>query len=424
MRGRRQEDTKKDNSKTIMTTRDIIEETYAALSGNKVRSGLTILGIVIGIGSVIAMISIGQGAQSSIQSRIQSIGSNLVLVMPGAQRGPGYQVSSGRGSARTLTQEDANAITAEIPLVQAVAPELTSRYQVTAKGTNTNTSVVGTVEAYPSVRNVEIDTGTFITSQHVSSLAKVAVLGPTSRDDLFGSSSDPIGSAIRIKGIEFKVIGVTKAKGGSGFGSQDDMIYIPLSSAQRYLAGEDYVSTISVQATDANSMATIQQSITDLLLSRHHISDPTLADFNILNQADIVATASSITQTFTILLAAVAGISLIVGGIGIMNMMLTSVTERTKEIGLRKAIGAKNKDISTQFLVEAVMLTFLGGAIGVLLGISISYGITKLGIIETTVSLSSVLLAFGVSTVIGIVFGYYPARRAAGLNPIDALRYE
>ncbi len=407
-----------------MTTRDIIEETYAALSGNKVRSGLTMLGIIIGIGSVIAMISIGQGAQTTIQSSIQSIGSNLVLVSPGAQRGPGAQVSSGRGAARTLKQEDADAISKEVSQVKAVAPELSGRYQVTAKGTNTNTSVVGTVDAYPIVRNVEIDLGNFITAQSVASIAKVAVLGPTTRDDLFGSGTDPIGQTVRIKNIEFKIIGVTKAKGGSGFGSQDDMIYIPLSSAQRYLAGEAYVTTISVQAVDAASMSGVQQAITDLLLSRHHISDATQADFSTFNQADIVATASSITSTFTILLSAVAGISLIVGGIGIMNMMLTSVTERTKEIGLRKAIGAKNADISMQFLAEAVTLTFLGGAAGIILGVGISYGITYTGLLETSVSLSSILLAFGVSTVIGIVFGYYPARHAASLNPIEALRFE
>ncbi len=407
-----------------MTTKDIIEETYIALSGNKVRSGLTMLGIIIGIGSVIAMISIGQGAQTSIQSRIQSIGSNLVLVMPGAQRGPGSQVSSGRGSARTLKQEDADAITKEITLAKAVAPELSGRYQVTAKGTNTNTSIIGTVETYPVVRNVEIDIGSFITTQHNISLSKVAVLGPTTRDDLFGPGTEPIGQSVRIKNIEFKVIGITKAKGGSGFGSQDDMIYIPITSAQRYLTGDAYVSTISVQAVDAASMSEMQQTITDLLLTRHHISDATQADFNILNQSDIVATASSITSTFTILLAAVAGISLIVGGIGIMNMMLTSVTERTKEIGLRKAIGAKNHDISVQFLAEAVTLTFLGGIIGIILGISISYAITYSGLLETSVSLSSILLAFGVSTVIGIVFGYYPARHAASLNPIEALRFE
>jgi putative ABC transport system permease protein len=274
------------------------------------------------------------------------------------------------------------------------------------------------------VRNVQIDEGSFITEANTRSISKVAVLGPTARDDLFGVGAEAVGQTIRIKNNEFKVVGVTKVKGGSSFGSQDDMIFIPLSTAQRFLAGDVYVTTISVQATDANGMADIQQQITDLLLSRHHISDPTLADFSTLNQSDIIATASSITGTFTILLAAIAGISLVVGGIGIMNMMLTTVTERTREIGLRKAIGAKRADISTQFLVEAVMLTFIGGAIGVLLGWGISFGITYFGILQTKVSLSSVLLAFGVSAGIGIVFGYYPARRAAAMNPIEALRYE
>jgi putative ABC transport system permease protein len=233
-----------------------------------------------------------------------------------------------------------------------------------------------------------------------------------------------VGQTIRIKSIEFKVIGVTTVKGGSGFGSQDDMIFIPISTAQRFLAGDTYVTTISVQAADASTMTDMQTAITTLLLDRHHISDPTAADFSTLNQADIVATASSVTQTFTILLSAVAGISLVVGGIGIMNMMLTTVTERTKEIGLRKAIGAKKNDISMQFLVEAVTLTFLGGVIGVALGWSIAYAMTYFNILQTSVSLTSVLLAFGVSAAIGIVFGYYPARRAASLNPIQALRYE
>lgn len=407
-----------------MTTRDLIEESYIAISANKIRSGLTMLGIIIGISSVIAMVSIGQGAQNSIQSSIQSIGSNLILVMPGAQRGAGVQVSSGRGSAKSLTQEDAEEITKEILLAQAVAPELSGRYQVTSRGKNTNTSIVGTTGSYPEVRNVEIDQGSFITEQNLKSLSKVAVLGPTARDDLFGEGADAIGSVIRIKSIEFKIIGITKAKGGTGFGSQDDMIFIPLTSAQRFLAGDNYVSTISVKASDANYMADIQQQITDLLLSRHKISDPTQADFNVLNQADIVATASSVTGTFTTLLAAVAGISLVVGGIGIMNMMLTAVTERTREIGLRKAVGAKAKDINLQFLTEAVALTFISGLIGIILGWLVSFGVSYFGILQTQVSLSSILLAFGVSTVIGIVFGYYPARRAGGLNPIDALRYE
>jgi len=408
-----------------MKVQDLLQETYTALSANKARSGLTILGIVIGIGSVIAMVSIGQGASGSIQTSIQSIGSNLVLVMPGVQRGAGAgPVSAGRGSAQTLKQEDADAIQKEITLAQAVAPEISRRYQITAKGKNTNTQVVGTVTSYPQVRNVQIDVGSFISEQNVRSLSKVAVLGPTTRDDLFGEGSTPIGQTIRINRVDFKIIGITKAKGGSGFTNQDDMVFVPLSTAQRFLAGDTYVTTISVQAEDPNAMTTIQQEITDLLLQRHNISNPQLADFQVLNQQDIVQTASAVTNTMTILLASIAGISLIVGGIGIMNMMLTTVTERTREIGLRKAIGAKRKDISLQFLSEAVMLTFFGGFVGIVLGWVISLLVTQFAGIATQVSLSSIALAFGVSAAIGIIFGYYPARRAASLNPIEALRYE
>jgi putative ABC transport system permease protein len=407
-----------------MTLRDLASETYAAITVNKVRSSLTILGIVIGIGSVIAMVSIGSGAQASIQSSIQSIGSNLLLVLPGAQRGPGVQVSAGRGSAQSLTTADASAISAQVQGIAALAPEVSRRYQVTALGTNTNTQVVGTTPTYPAVRNISIDTGSFITDANISSLSKVAVLGPTTRDDLFGVGADAIGQSIRINKVDFKVIGTTVPKGGTGFGSQDDMILVPLTTAQRYLAGGDYVSTISIQAVDQGSMTQVQADVTALLLTRHNIADPTQADFSVLNQTDIVATASSVTNTFTLLLAAIAGISLVVGGIGIMNMMLTTVTERTREIGLRKAIGAKRKDISLQFLVEAVVLTLLGGILGIVLGWVIATAVTTFAGISTQVSLFSVLLACGVSAAIGIVFGFYPARRAAGLSPIEALRYE
>lgn len=403
---------------------DLFEETAGALSANKARSALTVLGIVIGIASVIVMVSVGQGAQSSVESSIQSIGSNLLIVMPGAQRGPGTQVSAGRGSAQTLTQEDADAIAAEITSTQAVAPVLSGRYQVTSKGTNTNTSVMGTTAAYTTVRSLAVAEGSFLSEQQVKSKAKVAVLGPTTRDDLFGEDAEAVGQTVRINGIEFKVVGVTQAKGGSGFGSQDDIIYVPLSTAQTYLAGSSYVSSVYVSAESSDVMPDVEQQITDLLMVRHNITDSASADFSIMNQSDIVEAASSVTETFTLLLAAVAGISLIVGGIGIMNMMLTNVTERTKEIGLRKAIGAKRGEISAQFLAEAIALTLIGGFLGIVLGVAVSWGASYLGIYDTTISLSSIALAFGVSAAIGIAFGYYPARRAAGLNPIVALRYE
>ena len=382
------------------------------------------LGIVIGISSVIIMVSIGQGAQNSIQSSIQSIGSNLIMIMPGAQKGPGFQVSSGRGSARTLTQADADAISSSAIFAKAVAPEISGRYQITSKGKNTNTSVLGVTSEYLSVKNIEVNSGSFITDQNLRSLSKVAVLGPTARDDLFEEGVDAVEQTIRIKNIEFKIIGITNKKGGTGFSNQDDMIFIPLTSAQKFLAGDAYLTTINAQAKDEKSMTSLQQEITELLLERHHISDPQLADFSVLNQEDIVAAASSVTSTFTMLLAAVAGISLVVGGIGIMNMMLTTVTERTREIGLRKAIGAKRRDINIQFLTEAVALTFIGGVIGVILGWLVSFLVTYFGVIQAQVSLYSVIIAFSVSTIIGVIFGYYPARRAARLNPIEALRYE
>lgn len=408
-----------------MKLKDIFHETYTALSANKARSGLTILGIVIGIGSVVAMISVGQGASGAIQASIQSIGSNLVLVMPGFQRGAGAgPVSAGRGSAQTLTQRDADAIQKGITLAKAVAPEISRRYQITAKGKNTNTQVVGTVASYPQVRNVKIDAGSFISEQNVRSLSKVAVLGPTARDDLFGTGSTPIGQTIRINRVDFKIIGITNAKGGGGPQNSDNTVFVPLSSAQQFLAGDNYVTTINVEAENQNDMAEVQRQITDLLLLRHNIPNSQLADFQVLNQQDIVQTASQITNTMTMLLASIAGISLLVGGIGIMNMMLTTVTERTREIGLRKAIGAKKKDISIQFLAEAVMLTFLGGFLGILLGWVLSLAVTQFAGIATTVSWFSIALSFGVSAAIGIIFGYYPARRASSLNPIEALRYE
>ncbi|RPI01366.1 MAG: FtsX-like permease family protein [Ignavibacteriae bacterium] len=407
-----------------MKISDILEETYVALLSNKARTSLTILGIVIGIASVIAMVSIGAGAQNTIESSIQSIGSNLITVMPGAQNGPGLQVSSGRGSAKTLTEADAEAILEKVPNVKAVSPELSGRYQVTAKGTNTNTSVIGVIDSYASVRNLEVDEGTFITSQHLRNYSKVAVIGPTVRDDLFGEGASAVGKTIRLKNVQFTIIGVTKPKGGNAFSSSDNSIFIPLQSAQRFLSGDTYVSTIGVQAADSKSMTQVQNDLTVVLLDRHKISDPQSADFSTLNQADILATASSVTDTFTILLGSVAGISLIVGGIGIMNMMLTTVTERTREIGLRKAIGAKAKDINLQFLAEAVTLTFAGGIIGVAFGWLASFGVSYFGILQTKVTIGSILLAFGISAAIGIIFGYYPAQRAAKLNPIEALRYE
>jgi putative ABC transport system permease protein len=406
-----------------MKLSDTLHETYTALSANKVRSGLTILGIVIGIGSVISLTAIGTGAQTSIQSTITSIGSNLLTVRPGAPRGVGQQVNQGRGNAKTLTLADAEGLVG-LSGVKAISPEIQSRYQITAAGMNTNTQILGAVPAYTVAHSTVLAEGAFISEQQLKRGAKVVVLGPTVRNDLFGEGADAIGKKIKINMNEFKVIGITEAKGGTGFSNPDEMAYIPLTTAQRYFTGDQYVSTISVSAESAEIMTQLQADVTASILERHHLTDIADADFQIMNQADIVATASTITSTLTLLLAAIAGISLVVGGIGIMNMMLTTVTERTREIGLRKAIGAKQKDIQVQFLAEAILLTLIGGVIGVALGSGIAFGVTYFNILQTTVSLNSILLAFGVSAAIGIVFGYYPARQAAKLNPIDALRYE
>lgn len=406
-----------------MKISDLLEQTFSSLLANKARSGLTILGIVIGIGSVITMVSIGQGSTSKITSSIESLGSNLLMVMPGFARGVGQQVSGGRGSANTLTLADAEAIKS-LPGVVAVAPQTSSRTQVTAKGNNTNTSVYGVTADYASVRNVTIASGNFITEANNNSKAKVAVLGPTTAEDLFGADIDPIGQTIRFNNMDFKVIGVTVSKGSSGMSDSDDLIYIPLAAAQQYISGGNKVGTISIEGESQGVLDQLEADVTALLMARHKITDETKIDFQIMNQADIAESASMIASTLTMLLASIAGISLLVGGIGIMNMMLTTVTERTREIGLRKAIGAKKGDIAVQFLAEAVTLTFLGGAIGVFLGWVASLALQHFGGVTTVVSWVSIVLAFGVSAAIGIIFGYYPAWRAAKLNPINALRYE
>ena len=405
-----------------MTIKDLLEETRTSITSNGARTGLTVLGIVIGIASVIVMLAIGNGAQSSIASSINALGSNILTITGGGSNRQGG-VNMGRSNQQTLTVEDATAIKEKITLAKEVSPELNSRSQVIAEGNNTNTTIVGVVPEYETAHAITLEEGSFVTEAQYKSTGRVAVLGPTTRDDLFGTSSEAVGKELRIGGTRFTIIGITKSKGGTGFGNLDDRIYIPLTTSQRYISGGEFVSSIAVTTENQSDLTQMQTDITELLLQRHN-KEAITADFSIMNQADLASTAQSITQIFTILLSSVAGISLLVGGIGIMNMMLTNVRERTREIGLRKAIGARKKDISNQFLVESIIITVLGGIIGVILGIVISFGVSSFGILQTQVTVTPVLLAFGVSACIGIIFGYYPAKKASELNAIEALRYE
>jgi len=407
-----------------MSFSDFIFEIYTALTVNKVRSGLTVLGIVIGIGSVIIMVAIGKAAQTSIEQNIQAMGSNLLMVRPGVQRSPGSEVRGASGSAQSLTLSDVESVKKELENIQAVAPEVSvGRKQITALGKNTNTSVTGVTEEYASVRNITVASGSFITADQERSLAKVAFVGPDVAVELFGENSNVVGKKIRIGTVDFSVIGIATVRGSTGFGSSDDFVLIPLSTSQQFFVGDKYLSSLNIKMKSNVDMTASALALTDVLRTAHKLDKKEEADFNVRNQADIVSTASSVTSTFTTLLGAVASISLLVGGIGIMNMMLTTVTERTREIGLRKAIGAKRRDIQIQFLCESIFLTFLGGGLGILLGFIAISLLNTFGI-GATLSLSSVFVAFIVSTVIGILFGYYPAARAARMNPIEALRYE
>ncbi len=407
-----------------MLISDLFSEIHMAIVSNKARTSLTILGIVIGIASVIVMIAIGNGSQKSIQESIQSIGSNLLTIQPGQQKSFGGGARSS-GSSQSLTIEDSDAIEKKIKNIKAIAPISSGNEQLIANGNNMQYSTNGVTSSYSQVNNIEIANGSFISDVHVSKRSKVIVIGPDVKTELFGESENNIiGKKIRIGGLNFTVIGVSKSKGSGGFGNADETVYIPLTTYQQYFSGNKYLSSIGVSINDQEQMDLAEEEITAFLLKKHKIKNVENADFNIRNQADIIEMTSSITGALTILLGAVAGISLVVGGIGIMNMMLTNVTERTREIGLRKSIGANQADIKQQFLFEAIILTFVGGVIGIVLGIIIAYGLNRFGVTSTEVSGFSIVLSFSVSTVIGVVFGYYPARRAAGLNPIEALRYE
>ena len=408
-----------------MDFQELLSSALEALIINKLRTGLATLGIVIGIAAVIALVSIGQASQTAVTAQIQSLGSNLLTVIPGAFR-PG-DIRSASGISTTLTLDDAEAIgtSDNITGVKNVSAEILRRMQVTAGRNNTNTQVTGVLPSYREVRDLELTNGTFISERDISSQAKVAVLGPQVVADLYGEDANPVGETIRINKLSFKVIGVTEPKGASGFSNQDDIVFVPLATAQKRLFGVDYIGSLSIQVEDPELMDSVRDRVGYLLLARHRIQNPENADFTIFSQADILGAAQQITGIFTILLSGIAAISLLVGGIGIMNIMLVTVTERTREIGLRKAMGAKKGAITTQFLIESIILTFVGGVLGMIFGTVISFVITTTLLnLPFSLSLFSVFLATGVSGGIGILFGWYPAKRASNLSPIEALRYE
>jgi putative ABC transport system permease protein len=398
---------------------------FRALARNKMRSFLTALGIIIGVGAVIAMVSIGEGAKRGIESRFASMGANLLVVRPGSQNQRG--VHGGWGSITTLKEDDALAIERECPAVMYVSPSVSARAQTIYGNKNWNTSISGTGARYPEVRNWEVESGAYFDESMVKAGAKVCVLGADVKTNLF-EDEDPIGKVIRIKKIPFKVLGVLKKRGESaGFGSRDDMIAIPYTTAMRRLQGIDYIQSVDVRAVSSDMMSPAQVQIEELLRVRHRIAPGAEDDFNVGNLAEIAETAAESTKMMTVLLGSIASISLLVGGIGIMNIMLVSVTERIREIGLRMAVGARERDILLQFLTEAIVLSLMGGLIGIGFGVGASKLVKKIPMFasfNTVVSMQSVLMAFFFAAAIGIFFGFYPARKASRLDPIEALRYE
>lgn len=395
---------------------------WASLVANKMRSLLTMLGIIIGVAAVIALVSIGYGVRSQIQDSISSLGSNLLMVYPGAPRTPGVRPTA--DSQKTLKLEDYTTISHLQDIDMASPVSAGSSYVVIYTNKNWTTSVNGVNSDFQYINNWTVKSGRFITASQVERRERVAVIGATVATNLFGTE-DPVGKDIRIKNNPYKVIGVLESKGSGSFGNdQDDVIYIPYTTGMERLQGVDYLRMIYIKAKDGVDLDRLQTDVENILRVRHNIKNPELDDFNVRNMATIMATEEETTATMTLFLGAVAAISLVVGGIGIMNIMLVSVTERTREIGVRKALGATYRVIVMQFLIEAVVISLVGGAIGILVGIGASKLIGALTSMKTVISMGPILLSFGFSMAIGLVFGLYPARKAAKLNPIDALHYE
>jgi putative ABC transport system permease protein len=418
---------------------DSFRSALQSLVVNKLRSALTMLGVIIGVAAVIAMVSVGNGASASVQATILNLGSNLVTVQP--QFGNDQGLRGAGAQAQNLTLDDMRSIQSQLggSITAAEAEQQTGRWQVTAAGQNWNTQVTGVTEDYPTVRDWRLDSGEFFTTSDLNVNAQVAILGTTTAQNLFGDA-DAVGQTIQLRQVfgggrdqrarilNFRVVGVLTTKGSTFGFSRDDQIVVPLTTAQHVLTGRlNIVNAIVIKATSSEAMDATTSDVTNILLQRHKISDPASADFTVTNQNDTLAALSSVTGTFTLLLGAIGGISLLVGGIGIMNIMLVSVNERTREIGIRKAVGARRGDILTQFLIEAIALTGLGGVLGILLGWAITevvHRIPQAANLPLLITSGTVIIAVGVSVAIGVVFGLYPALRAARLHPIQALRYE
>ena len=393
-----------------------------ALLANKLRSLLTMLGIIIGVGAVIAMISVGMGVRKNVTDSIASLGSNMLVIMPGSANRGG--VRSAAGSTITLKYDDAEAIRKRVRNIDYVSPTVSGSYQIVYGNQNWNSSVTGVTPDYMSIQSLKVQSGSFITESDMSKRNRVAVIGTTVASNLFGTEN-PVGKNIRVNNAPYKIIGVLAAKGQSSMGrDQDDVVIIPLTTAQERMLGITYVQSINVQVTSQDKMEQAQSEIETLLRQRHRITGGKEDDFTVRNLTSLMETMSQTTGMITLLLGSIAGISLIVGGIGIMNIMMVSVTERTREIGIRKALGATFRNIMMQFLIESVVISVIGGMIGIILGCAASMAISVVGDFSTVITIAPILISFFFSVGIGLFFGIYPARKAAKLDPIEALRYE
>jgi len=394
-----------------------------ALKRNKFRAVLTMLGIIIGVASVIGMLSIGEGSKRSIRNQISGMGSNMIFVMPGSQQRGGAMM--GNANAKTLTLEDVEKLQKESQFLSAVSPQVTSSGQAINGNKNIPTSMTGANEKFLEIRKYELKDGRMFNQQEINSLAKVCIIGKTVADTLFGKKADPVGQTIRFANIPFRIIGLLKEKGQNTMGQdQDNMLVAPYSTVQRRILAITHIQTIFASAVSEEKSASAITEIRTILRKQHKLKEGVEDDFNVRSQAELIQTLSSVSDMLTMLLGAIAGISLLVGGIGIMNIMFVSVTERTREIGLRMAVGGRGRDILIQFLIEAVLLSVMGGVIGILLGLLISYVAANLLSFPLVIMSKAIILSFVVCSAIGIFFGWYPAKKAANLNPIDAIRYE